>query len=137
MTDSGRIRLTVLLWISCISFLNLLDVSGQDENPRVYGGNDFFFSDSVVDLILITDLDSLLADVGDDPSYHEGIIVCSGPDGSQVQINIEARVRGNFRRNAEHCDFPPLKIKFSKEDTPGTLFEGFRDLKIVSTHPRL
>jgi hypothetical protein len=74
----------------------------------------------------------LLADVGDDPSYHKGTLIYTEPDGSEVQIDIRARARGNFRKRPENCDFPPLKIQFSEEDTPGTLFSGISDLKIVS-----
>ncbi|MEJ1239742.1 hypothetical protein WBG78_16515 [Chryseolinea sp. T2] len=44
-------------------------------------------------------------------------------------LPTEARVRGNFR--LRYCYFPPLKVKFSKDDIDSTLFHGNKSLKIV------
>ena len=44
-------------------------------------------------------------------------------------LATEARVRGNFR--LRYCYFPPLKIKFKKDDITSTLFEGNKSLKVV------
>lgn len=122
----------ILFCITWISFFLMQDGSGYDSNSKAEGRDDFFYSDSLLDLTLIADLDSLLVDVGEDPAYHDGRLIYTEPGGSQVQIRIKARARGKFRKKPENCNFPPLKIKFSEEDTPGTLFEGIPDLKIVS-----
>jgi hypothetical protein len=52
--------------------------------------------------------------------------------GGPVELDIEVRARGNFRRNPDNCDFPPLKIKFEKSEREGTIFEPYKDLKLVS-----
>jgi hypothetical protein len=44
-------------------------------------------------------------------------------------LNAEMRVRGFFRR--KNCYYPPLRIKFKKEDVKGTVFEGNKSLKLV------
>lgn len=44
-------------------------------------------------------------------------------------LPTEARVRGNFR--LRYCYFPPLKIKFDKDDIDSTLFDGNKSLKLV------
>lgn len=47
-----------------------------------------------------------------------------------VALDLKVRARGNSRMRI--CEFPPLRFNFSKEDTPGTLFEGQDKLKLVT-----
>ena len=49
--------------------------------------------------------------------------------GNWETLPTEARVRGNFR--LRYCYFPPLKIKFDKDDIDSTLFDGNKSLKLV------
>jgi len=106
----------------------LFDAKGQETVTANY----FFSSDSVLDLTLLTDLKQLLEDRGENPSYHDARLIYMNSEGSEVNIRMRARVRGNFRKKPESCDFPPLKFKFDEAETMGTAFEGFPDLKIVS-----
>lgn len=46
-----------------------------------------------------------------------------------IDIETEARVRGNFR--LKNCYFPPLKLKFKKKSIKGTVFEGNKTVKLV------
>ena len=41
-------------------------------------------------------------------------------------------VRGNFRRNANNCEFPPLYLDFQKKTTKGTPFAKQDKLKLVT-----
>jgi hypothetical protein len=91
-----------------------------------------FSSDSILDFTLKTDLSILLADRGEDPSYQKGSLSYLSENGDSVQLSIKLRLRGNFRKRAESCDFPPLKLKFDKKEVQGTLFEGLPDIKTVS-----
>jgi hypothetical protein len=92
-----------------------------------------FSSDSVLRFELRLDLDSLKADVGEDPSYHDGILVYEDPaDRSRHELRISVRARGNFRKKPENCDFPPLKLKFDKTQRQGSIFEDLRELKLVT-----
>lgn len=49
-------------------------------------------------------------------------------DGSKVPLKVSAR--GKSRR--ERCDFPPLRLNFSKTGAEGTVFEGQNKLKLVT-----
>ena len=44
-------------------------------------------------------------------------------------IPIDIRTRGNFRK--KNCTYPPLRIKFKKNEVAGTLFEGTKSVKVV------
>lgn len=92
----------------------------------------FFTADPILELTLSTDLEGLLADRGDDPSYHDAVLSYTGGNGDSTGLKVEVRVRGNFRKRPGNCDFPPLRFKFDRDETAGTYFEGFDALKIVS-----
>ncbi|MEZ0538629.1 hypothetical protein [Fibrella arboris] len=49
-----------------------------------------------------------------------------------VTLPLTLVVRGNFRRNANNCDFPPLYLDFVKKKTKGTLFAKQNKLKLVT-----
>jgi len=89
--------------------------------------------DSIIELSLVLDLDSLLADIGEDPSYHDAILSYVDPrDKTQAELNIKVRARGSFRKDPDNCDFPPLKLKFNKTERQGSIFEDMKDLKMVT-----
>lgn len=50
-----------------------------------------------------------------------------------VEHEIRVRVRGKSRLRV--CDFPPLRLNFSGQETSGTVFAGQEELKLV-THCR-
>jgi len=90
-----------------------------------------FDCDTYLEVEIITDLDTLISDVGPDPSYHPAIFKFKDTDGTWVTLNVEIRARGKFRKNPANCDFPPLKIDL-KKDRKNTIFEPYKDLKIIT-----
>ena len=109
--------------------------SGQAVTERYYSGDGFFDNHGVLEITLALDLNTLLNDRGDEPSYHPAILSYMGENGNHVSMNVGVRVRGHFRKDPGNCDFPPLKIDFYKEEVNNTLFEGEKKLKLV-THCR-
>ncbi len=110
-------------------------MQGYAISPRDEGQDDMtglFRRDTVLEMELYLPWDSLLADVGEDPGYHDGTLVYYDSTGRRKELNIEARARGHFRKNPDNCDFPPLKLKFKKKKVAGTVFEGLKDIKMVT-----
>jgi len=64
-----------------------------------------------------------------DSTYIPIVIHYKTPEGLWDSIPSSVRTRGNFRK--QHCFFPPLRIKFKKKETEGTVFEGIKSLKLV------
>jgi len=56
-------------------------------------------------------------------------------DGTTATIPIQIRTRGHSRRLRQTCDFAPLRLEFTKEQTRTTVFEGHGPLKL-GTHCR-
>lgn len=53
-------------------------------------------------------------------------------DGESIEFDVQVRARGNWRRNPEICDFPPLRINFRKSQTDDTLFHKQDKIKLVT-----
>ena len=53
-------------------------------------------------------------------------------DGRVVDVDIEIRTRGRFRRRDDICRFPPLRLDFKKSDVENTLFHKQDKLKLVT-----
>lgn len=52
--------------------------------------------------------------------------------GGNQTLPVAVMVRGNFRRNATNCAFPPLYLDFPKKKTRETPFAGLNKLKLVT-----
>lgn len=51
--------------------------------------------------------------------------------GKMTQLDLEIRVRGNFRSDRENCKYPPLRLKLDKKSLKNTIFNGENKLKLV------
>lgn len=91
-----------------------------------------FDSDDYLDIIITMDFDSVMNDTSETPSYHSVRISYRNEDSSWISLDAEIRVRGNFRKKSENCDFPPFKLRFGKKDRTNTIFENARELKMVT-----
>jgi hypothetical protein len=66
---------------------------------------------------------------------HPAEISYTDPEGNKTTIPLEINVRGNFRKDRNNCDFPPLCLNFSDTNVINTIFEGQEKIKLV-THCR-
>ena len=90
-----------------------------------------FSNHDILEITLATDLKTLIRDIGNNPEYHKGVVSYALPGFDTVSVNARLRTRGEYRKNRTNCDFPPLRIKFSKKNTLNTLLQGHKDLKLV------
>jgi len=66
---------------------------------------------------------------------HPATLSYSDTEGNKITIPLEVNVRGNFRKDRDNCDFPPLRFDFSDTTVKNTIFEGQNKIKLV-THCR-
>ncbi len=92
----------------------------------------FFTSGEILSLTLTMDMKTVLKEVGDEMQQHPAVISYLSPEGDSVAIPIKIRPRGHFRKDPINCNFPPLRLNFSSQATPNTIFEGQDKLKLVS-----
>jgi hypothetical protein len=110
-----------------LSLLTLLLLFNQ-----VYGQTGkLFSSDEAISFTLTTDIEALQNDRNTDPDYHDAWLRGVGADGEGYEMKVQIKARGNFRRNDLTCQFPPLRIRFSKGDSLGP-FDPDKKLKLVT-----
>lgn len=90
-----------------------------------------FAADDALQVVLRTDV-SRIRQTRSTEDEEEGTLTYLGPDGAEVTVPVKVRARGNFRRQARNCSFPPLRLNFAGKEVAGTLFEGQDKLKLVT-----
>lgn len=86
--------------------------------------------EDALDITIETDLGELINNRRRD-DYQPATMTYKAQDGVTVRHNIEVMPRGKFRRRI--CDFPPVKIKFSKKELTAAGLKKHNNLKL-STH---
>lgn len=61
--------------------------------------------------------------------YQDGYLAFPGPNGSEIEMQVEVRSRGNMRKQV--CYYPPLKIDFDKSALDSIGFDTLDKLKFV------
>ena len=136
---SGRGHIAKCVWISCaliyfsIACSPCLAVSlHADKVQEVPDYGSLFSSDDILRVTILSDFSAIMADRGEDRSYHKGELyyIASGQD--TVSRKIKLKTRGNFRRNPTNCRYPPIMIKFGKLKSADSIFSGQEKLKLVT-----
>ena len=109
-------------------------VRGQTPVPGIDPAP-LFESEEVLRLTLKTDIRPLLRNRDEEEEQEYATISYAESDGTVITQDIKVRTRGIFRRMKINCNFPPLRLNFSKKGAEGTLFEGQDKVKLV-THCR-
>ncbi len=88
---------------------------------------EFLKNDSLLVLTLQMPLKKVLSDIGKNNVWHEAVLIWNGK-----KIKTKVKTRGNFRRNPENCNFPPLFLTTDSAESQKTPFEGVKRLVLVS-----
>ena len=106
-------------------FLTCLQLSGQS--------NALFKNDQIIELTLYGQINDVFKDRGESSSYHKASVI-HNLGGVKKEIPLKIKTRGNFRRSASNCKFPPLLLNFPKNKHPkNSLFYGQNKLKLVTS----
>lgn len=90
------------------------------------------FADSEMLSVTIEGPLSTLIRERSDEEYYDGLFRYTAGDGTEHELDLQFRARGNYRRRRETCLFPPVRLNFKKKQVEGTIFEGQNILKLVS-----
>jgi hypothetical protein len=93
-----------------------------------------FQSDETLYLTLSMDMKTVFSNREEEES-HPAAISYTDHAGTHITIPMTVNLRGNFRKDPNNCDFPPLRFDFSKTTVKNTVFEGQDKVKLV-THCR-
>lgn len=120
------------LWLSCC-----LRVSAEETgDAAVPVSKPLFEGEQVLQLALAVDFDGLCRpNHEEDCDYTPATLHYIAKDGEDHALPVEIRVRGGWRARRDHCQVPPLFVRFSPEGTAGTPFAG-QELLPLTTHCR-
>lgn len=91
---------------------------------------DHWEGEEMIKMEIESDFTQLIADKKSD-EYQKATIKWKESDGSKYAMDIKVKPRGKYRRRV--CGFPPLKIKFKKDDLAALGFEReFNTFKLVT-----
>jgi len=114
---------------TALFLLNFVVSSGQEMNSGK--SVPLFSSDEILKLTIKGDFKSLIKDVGEDRKEHPTIVEYVENDDT-IRLHVQIETRGNFRRSAQNCNFPPLNLNFRKKEVKNTLFDEINKVKLVT-----
>jgi hypothetical protein len=91
-----------------------------------------FKSEEVINIELRSDFSAIQNDRTGIAEYHPGELVYHTSDGETKTFSVKIMIRGHFRRDTAHCNFPPLFVNFKKNEVKNTLFDNQDKLKLVT-----
>jgi hypothetical protein len=86
------------------------------------------YQQSIAEITITTDLDSVMLNRNEDKYIPATFSMKEGKN--DLKFDMKVKARGKFRRRL--CDFPPLKLKFSKKDLNAAGLSSFNKLKLVT-----
>jgi hypothetical protein len=97
--------------------------SKKPPNPRL------FRSEEPLDVTLTLNIRQIKRDKQQNAPWRTAVLSYTNDQGSTVKVPVRAKTRGVWRLN--HCDFPPLRFKFSDKTADGTEFANLDEPKLV------
>lgn len=88
-----------------------------------------FHSEEMVKLTITTNIDQLLTNRNTD-QYQDAEVVWRSSNGNQVTLDAGIRARGKYRNRV--CNFPPIKLKFSKKELTNLGYSSYNKMKLVT-----
>jgi hypothetical protein len=88
-----------------------------------------FAATEPLDLTLKADFGAINKNRGNDKPNHPGVLSYTTAAGDSVTLDVQLHTRGHFR--LAHCQYPPLKIVFNREQTAHTTFAHLGSLKLA------
>lgn len=115
------------IFVLCVFIFAAGNVTAETSDPLL------FDSHEVLELTMPVDFDSLCRPwENPDCDYTPTVFEYLDANGTQQSLPISIRRRDGWRAMEANCQVPTIFVRFSDEDTAGTLFEGQTTLALTS-----
>ncbi|WP_157359724.1 hypothetical protein [Algoriphagus mannitolivorans] len=113
---------THFLVILFFLFSTTLSFSQEKEKVQLFDSEEPFYMNMALSI-------KELRSKTNDSTFMPQEIQVKNEAGQWEALPFEIRTRGNFR--LDNCFYPPTRIRMDKDDAKGTMFQGYRRLKLV------
>lgn len=118
------------------TFLLVLAFMQSAVAQSVVSSTPLFADNEPLSLTLTTQLQILEGDrakpgFGEKATKHPAVLTMTAPS-APLRLPVSLSVRGNYRRDAANCQFPPLVLDLPKKKLQGTVFAEQNQLKLVT-----
>jgi hypothetical protein len=90
----------------------------------------FFHSDEPIVATLTTNIKRIRGDKGENPPWRSATLSYADSAGKTVTVPVRIKTRGIWR--LKNCEYPPIRLNFTGEDTKRTIFHGLDQPKLVN-----
>ncbi len=91
----------------------------------------FFASDEPLPITLTLNIKRIRGDKDDNAPWRDATITYTPPGASAPEVlPLKLKTHGIWRLN--HCEFPPIRLDFSKDNTKKTIFDGLNKPKLTN-----
>ncbi len=108
---------------------------GAADSARAAATAPLFSGQEVLELRLEAPLSTIFRERGERRTYRDGRLQGRDPEVGTFAVDVQVRMRGNFRADPDNCDFPPLRVNVPRDSVEGTVLAGL-DRLWVTTHCR-
>ena len=126
-------KLSLLLVINLFVFsFNGKKETSDPETTKTIFEKDLFDSDEILSITLKGNIRQLLNDRADKPASHSITLSYRDKDSSEINVPVQMKTRGHFRKLKGNCKYPPLQISFPADvNRLSPVFSGQKKLKLV------
>ena len=119
---------TILIILFAFSTLQLW--AQQKNTDSSAGIFDLLQSEELIEVDVKTDLSYLVTNKKTADEYIDGTFSFQTSKDVTLSLPVKVKCRGRYRRMK--CEFPPLKLKFKKDDLAANNLNEFNELKLVT-----
>ncbi len=121
-----------MIYKKLLTFLSLgLVCAGMSNAASARDADPLFADDSILEVRLVAPLKQIMKERTIDEELP-GTFEMVTADGSSLQVPVQIRTRGNYRRRKNICQFAPLRFNFKKSDVSDTLLDKQDKVKLVT-----
>ena len=94
---------------------------GAADSTRGAAAAPLFSGQEVLELRLEAPLSTIFRERGERRTYRDGRLQGRDPEAGTFAVDVQVRMRGNFRADPDNCDFPPLRVNVPRDSVEGTV----------------
>lgn len=127
-SKSFYMRKNVMIFFTLVEFLFFSGMMQMGFSQS----SELFNDDKLLEMTLSGDVTGLMKDRGEDPKYHNFKLSYKDSNDNLIDVPVQIKARGHFRKMKQNCNYPPLLLNFSKETSINSIFSQQDKIKLVT-----